>query len=195
MTSTLGWRGRGMRSGLSGELIHRPGCASGRAPPHPDGVAAERAIEPAHRALIGMGTQDFFGETAAPRPGADGLGRPSRSPARSRAATSRSTAAQISSARTGVKCCSRSNLVAAARVPGRRGGVPLESAGGPPFPVPAARRGVRARPADFPFQPNPGLRITARSDGWSFLLRCSIAVIFGERKLCPGQVGHFGQDT
>ena len=42
----------------------------------PDGVAAERAIEPAHRALIGIGTQDFFGETAAPRPGADGLGRP-----------------------------------------------------------------------------------------------------------------------
>ena len=37
----------------------------------PDGVAAERAIEPAHRALIGIGTQDFFGETAAPRPGTD----------------------------------------------------------------------------------------------------------------------------
>ena len=41
----------------------------------PDGVAAERAIEPAHRALIGISTQDFFGEAAAPWPGADGLGR------------------------------------------------------------------------------------------------------------------------
>ncbi len=34
----------------------------------------------------------------------------------------------------------------------------------------------------------------AKRPGWSFLLRCSIAVIFGKRKLCPGQVGHFGQD-
>jgi hypothetical protein len=43
----------------------------------PDGVAAKRAIEPAHRALIGIGTQDFFGEAAAAWLGADGLGRPS----------------------------------------------------------------------------------------------------------------------
>ena len=41
----------------------------------PDGVAAERAIEPAHRALIGISTQDFFGEAAAAWPGADGPGR------------------------------------------------------------------------------------------------------------------------
>ena len=31
------------------------------------------------------------------------------------------------------------------------------------------------------------LRTTARSDGWFFLLCCSIAVIFGKRKLCPAR--------
>ena len=41
-----------------------PGCASARAPPRSHGVAAEHTVEPAHRTLIGVGTQNLFGETA-----------------------------------------------------------------------------------------------------------------------------------
>jgi hypothetical protein len=36
---------------------------------------AERAVEAAHGALVGVGAQDVFGETAAPRAQAGGLGR------------------------------------------------------------------------------------------------------------------------
>ena len=50
-----------------------------------------------------------------------------------------------------------------------------------------AGRRLRDLPIGESHPANPELRITARSDGWSFLLRCSIAVIFGKRKLCPGQ--------
>lgn len=83
----------------------------------PDGVVAERSVEAAHRVLVGVGAQNLLGEPAAPRTGTGSLGAFSF-PARSRAATSRSTAAQINSARTGVKCWSRRSRAAAARVPG-----------------------------------------------------------------------------
>jgi hypothetical protein len=36
---------------------------------------AEGAVETAHGALVGIGTQDFFGEAAAARTEAHGLGR------------------------------------------------------------------------------------------------------------------------
>ena len=39
-----------------------------------DGVVAERTVEAAHRALVGVGAQDFFGEAAAARAQAGGLG-------------------------------------------------------------------------------------------------------------------------
>ena len=39
-----------------------------------DRVAAEGAIEAAHRALVGVGTQNLFGEAAAARAQAGGLG-------------------------------------------------------------------------------------------------------------------------
>src|SRR5208282_523777 len=40
-----------------------------------DGVTAERAVETAHRALVGVGAQDLLGETAAPQAQAGGPGR------------------------------------------------------------------------------------------------------------------------
>ena len=40
----------------------------------PDRVMAERTVESAHRALIGVGAQDLFGEPAAPRARAASLG-------------------------------------------------------------------------------------------------------------------------
>ena len=40
-----------------------------------DGVTAEGAVEAAHRALVGVGARDLFGEAAAVRAQAGGLGR------------------------------------------------------------------------------------------------------------------------
>ena len=40
-----------------------------------DGIAAEGAVEAAHRALVGVGAQDLLGEAAAARAQAGGLGR------------------------------------------------------------------------------------------------------------------------
>jgi hypothetical protein len=39
-----------------------------------DGVTPERAVEAAHRALVGIGAQDLFGESVAPWPQPDGPG-------------------------------------------------------------------------------------------------------------------------
>jgi hypothetical protein len=39
-----------------------------------DGKMPERAVKTAHRALVGVGTQDLFGEAAAPRTQSDGPG-------------------------------------------------------------------------------------------------------------------------
>ena len=55
------------------------------------GVVAERAVEAAHRALVGVGAQDLFGESAAARPQERTVRETRPVPARSRAGTSRST--------------------------------------------------------------------------------------------------------
>ena len=128
-----------------------------------DWITAQRPVEAAHGALVGVSAQ--YLREPGPPDGPPGR-RDRRAAARSRTARSRPTGSQIMAPRPGVKCRSSSSRAAAASVPGSASNCSAAGRSRPTAPCPASH-GPRSGASGPISAPDPSCRSQISRSRWT----------------------------